>query len=104
MPEACISLCEVPQYRPHLPQIHNTGDPPGGKYQVQYTALFFESLVSRGILKLLPTVKKLQKIFSILLMIPIRVCCLPRHALFFFINQTGWIRVGCGGARSAGPQ
>ena len=53
--------------------------------------------VSRGILKLPPTVKKLQIIFSILLMIPIRVCCLPRHALFFFINQTGWIRVGCRG-------
>jgi hypothetical protein len=55
------------------------------------------AVLSRGILKLPPTVKKLQIIFSILLMIPIRVCCLPRHALFFFINQTGWIRVGCRG-------
>ena len=59
--------------------------------------LLNQLIMSRGILKLPPTVKKLQIIFSILLMIPIRVCCLPRHALFFFINQTGWIRVGCRG-------
>ena len=42
--------------------------------------------MSRGFLKLPPTVKKLQINFSISRMIPKRVCCLLRHALFCFGN------------------
>lgn len=59
--------------------------------------------VSRGILRLPSTVKILQIIFSISIMIPTRACCLLRHALFYFINHVRWTRVGCGGTRSAGP-
>ena len=65
--------------------------------------LLMQGRMSRGILRLPPTVKIQRIIFSISIMIPARACCLLRHALFCFINHVCWTGVGCGGARSAGP-